>query len=170
MNRSILVGAVMALAGAMPLAAQAQAQEAQSTGVDLHLGVFFPVGSTARSNATAWLAYGASYRLLDFNKSVKEGTHSSLSISADYMGQDHWSQAPICLNYNVASGPVWVSGGAGFGFASEPSGSGTDFAYQASIGYNFPSTGTATMFVKAQYWGSDRTELDGFAAYVGVRF
>jgi hypothetical protein len=167
MNRSVFMGALIAVTALAPLVASAQSHE--STGVDIHAGIFFPFGSAARQNATGWLAYGANYRLLSLTNGHST-THSSLSVSADYMGQSGWSHAPILLNYNMGSGSVFFSGGAGVGFATEPTGSGTDFAYQLSVGYNFPSTSDATFFVKAQYWGSDRTELDGAGVYAGVRF
>ena len=167
MNRSFLVSALTALAAITPLIGAAQAPP-ETTGVEVHAGVFFPFGSAARQNATGWLAYGASYRLLTL--STKGTSRAALSISADYMGQGAWSQAPVLLNYGVVDHSIFFSAGAGFGFANEPSGTGTDFAYQGTVGFNFPSTSNATFYVMAKYWGSDRTELDGLGVYAGVRF
>jgi hypothetical protein len=170
MNRSFLVGTLMAVAGVTPCLAAAQDEPTgpESTGVGIHAGIFLPVNAAARANGTAWLAYGASYRLLTLNSNADSRT--SITFSADYYGQSGWSEAPVLLNWVATSHHVFVSAGAGVGFSNEPTGSGTDLAYQGSIGYSFPATSSASFFVEAKYWGCDRSEFDGFGLYAGVHF
>ncbi len=158
--------ALVTMALAMPMVAAAQAPN--PIGVTLRAGPFFPLNSNARSNATVWPAIGGEMRFMSLG--TKSYTNNWLSVSVDWMGRGNWSQTPVLVNYVSHSGQVFFDAGAGVGFASEPSSSGTDFAYQAGIGYEFPTTSPSIIFVEAKYWGSDRTELDGFAAYIGVRF
>lgn len=170
MNRSFLAGAAAALALVGVQATALGQMTPTPAGVMVRAGIFLPVNSTASNSASAWFAAGAQYKFYDIPGSPGDQFASGLALSADFYSRGAWSQAPVLLNYVATQGQVFLSGGAGIGFGHEPTSTGIDFAYQAGVGYNFPSSGTTTVFLEAKWWGSDRTELDGFGLYAGLRF
>lgn len=169
MNRAFMNGAALLIAsGVASSVAYGQSDVPVSTGVSVRLGMFFPFNSTTKQAGDAWLAYGAQYRIVTLDSTPTSRT--SLAISADYFGREGYSEAPVLLNYLSGANHAYFSLGAGVGFVQEPGVSGTDFAYQVGVGYDFPTTSNASFFVEAHFWGSDRSEMNGAGVYAGVHF
>lgn len=164
--------ATILIAGAF-LGALASAQETKPVGLSLRAGAFFPSDSAARSEADAWFAFGAEFKLKDLHFGVQQaGYSSSLSLSADFMSKGDYHSTPVLVNYVGRVNQVYYTAGAGIGFTEIPvllgTSSNTLFAYSLAVGYDFQQA-RLPVFLEARYFGSTETKLNGFVAYVGVR-
>lgn len=156
--------------------ASAQTTDQQPLGLSARIGAFFPTDSTTQSESKTWLAAGLQYKLTNLSVGAA-GTNyrSSLELSFDYTSRGDYQSLPLLLNYvgHVGDG-VFYTGGLGVSFTRVPEVGGVTskarFAYTLGLGYDFPTTGSLPVFVEGRFFGNERSELNGFAAYVGVRF
>ncbi len=175
MHRKITGLAIAALAVMLATPASAQLS---NVGLSLRGGLFFPTDSNTRDNAgQSWVAFGAEYKIKDLSLSPGgvAGNPGALTVSLDYMGKGDYRHVPVLLNYMGyldATRSLYFSGGLGVGFAKAPTPSGVEdnvrFAYQVGLGYTVVQ-GQTPVFVEAHYFGSGKTELNGFGFYIGVR-
>lgn len=164
-----MVGAAMLLGAAVP----AMAQTAPTSGVSARLGIFWPTDSTTRrSTDEAWFGAGFDYRLREMS-SMMDGRTAALTLSLDFAAKDDFRSLPLLLNYQVRQNELYFFGGVGVNFARYASGvntkSDTTFAYQVGAGYDFQQ-GATPLFVEVKFLGNEKSELNAFGTYVGVRF
>lgn len=161
-----------AVSAALALCAVAGAQTTpyQPIGASVRLGAFFPVNSsTSNAVGDGFFAFGADYRLAARTPFLF-GLRSHLSASVDYFHHDDYGNIPVLLNYVADAGSYYFQVGAGVGFESLPEGDKTGFAYEVGVGYNVPTSSRLPVFLQAEFFGSDRSRVNGIGAFVGVRF
>jgi len=175
-------------------AVAAPAQETKPVGLSIRAGGFFPSDSDARDESDIWFALGLDYKLKDLTCQAADGTATHLSLSADWFESGDFRQFPVLLNlvgtknqmyYSVGVGvtfakyraryrPIVDGGGDGWDGGFEPTSDSwrtdedTLFAYSLGIGYQFQQ-GQTPVFLEARYFGCEKSVLNGFAVYVGVR-
>ncbi|MFN3684986.1 MAG: hypothetical protein ACK41F_13785 [Fimbriimonadaceae bacterium] len=187
-----LVCAVVA-ATLLLAAVAAPAQETKPVGLSIRAGGFFPTDSDARDESDLWFALGLEYKLKDLTYQETDGSATHLSLSADWFESGDFRQFPVLLNLVGTKDQMYYSVGVGLTFAKHRSryipidggengwGGGyepasdswrtdedTLFAYSLGIGYQFQQ-GQTPVFLEARYFGCEKSELNGFAVYVGVR-
>jgi hypothetical protein len=166
MNRKILAGAIGAAAVLAALPASAQDRP---LGLSVRAGVFFPSSNLLRDNDRQLLIAGAEYKLRDLNMNTGDtGMSTSLTISADYIGNADFRNIPVLINIVGRQREVYYSAGAGIGFTNGLLDTGTTFSYQLGIGYDFQK-GRTPLFIEGHYFGAAKSDANGFAVMVGVR-
>jgi hypothetical protein len=168
-----LAGLTLSAMMVVGLVASAGAQETKPVGLSLRAGAFLPSDSSARDLANTWFAFGAELKLKDLHfGEMQPGYSSSLSLSLDYYNKDDYRHTPVLVNYIGRVDQFYYTGGIGVGFTSVPtltgSESSTDLAYSLGVGYDFQHS-KLPVFAEARYFGSSKSELNGFAFYLGVR-
>lgn len=172
MNSKILAAAagMIAVSAAVP----ALAQETKPVGLSLRAGLFFPSSGDARDVGNTWFIGGAEYKLqgLNLGTTGADSSTQSLSISADYYSKSNVSNVPVLLNLTGRNSELFYSIGAGLGFNRIPDGlGGTEsrvrFAGQVGVGYDFMQ-GRSPLFVEGKYFFNQKSDLNGFAVYVGI--
>lgn len=160
------IGAAFA---AFALCAVAGAQTTNApVGAAVRLGFFVPTNDDVNGS---FVAFGADYNLTKYQAPFRiKGFASSITGSVDYYRRDDYGNIPVLLNYVAKKGDYAFSVGAGVGFGTEPGRSDANFAYQASVTYDLPTNSEIPFFFQGKFLGSDRSALDGFGFYVGVRF
>ncbi len=187
---SVSVVAALLLATAVT----APAQETKPLGLSIRAGGFFPGDSDAQDESDLWFAIGVEYKLKDLTYQESDGTATHLSLSADWFEAGDFRQFPVLLNLVGTKNQVYYSVGVGVTFAQYPQrrnyypdngvaswGGGyvpttdlwetkedTLFAYSLGIGYQFQQ-GQTPVFLEARYFGCEKSVLNGFAVYVGVK-
>ncbi len=165
-----MVGAAILMGAAVP----AFAQESKPLGLSARIGLFLPTDKGTRNTSDdAWFAAGVDYKLRDLPSTVP-GRSSALSISLDYAAKNNFRIVPVLLNYQLRTNELYFFGGVGASFARIDRGifgaaSDTLFAYQLGVGYDFQS-GTNPLFVEAKFLGTERSEVNGFGLFAGIRF
>ena len=163
------LGAVIA-ALAISAVAGAQVRTSSQAGVSLRLGALFPTDtSTIDKSGTGLIAFGADLRL-DPRTPRLGGLESNLSVSIDYYRRDDTGSIPVLLNYVARSGRYFFNLGAGVAFESIPGKDVAGFGYSAGVGYELPTSSSLPVFLQVKFLGADRSKVNGFGAYVGVRF
>jgi hypothetical protein len=151
-------------------AAGASAQSNGPTGISLRIGAFFPTASGVGGTFTA---FGADYKLNSLAANVTgSGMIGYWGISADYYSRGGLSNLPLVVNYNMRTGPLVYSLGAGIEFYNLDDfngSSGTGFDAQAGVAYDI-TTKILPIFVQAKYYLASHDANRGFGVYVGVRF
>ena len=169
MKLSTIGAATAALA--LCAVAGAQARPYQPIGASVRVGLFLPTNSSTNDDiGTAFVAFGADYRLVGFKLPRVFGLESYLKGSVDYYRRDDTGNIPVLLNYVGASGQYYFQLGAGVGFETVKDDSKTGFAYTAGVGYNVPSTSRLPIFLQANFFGADRSRVNGFGLFAGIRF
>ena len=172
MNSKILAAAagVIAVSAAVP----ALAQETKPVGLSLRAGVFFPTAGVAKDAGKSWFIGGAEYKLegLNLGTTGANSTTQSLSLSVDFYNKSNVSNVPVLLNYVGRNNELFYSIGAGIGFNRLPNGSGgteskARFAGQVGLGYDFMQ-GKSPLFVEGKYFFNQKSDLNGFAVYLGI--
>jgi len=164
------LGVAMVFAGAM----SAHAQESKPIGLSIRAGLFFPSNGDARdAEGSSWFAGGVEFKVKDFTlKGMGEGYLGSLSISLDTIGKGDVKNVPLLLNYVGRKNEFFYTAGLGASFSSFDNGGGSDdrtrLGYQFGIGYDFQQ-GKTPFFLEAKYWGTSKSEFNGFAIYAGIR-
>jgi len=160
------VGAAIVFAGA----ASAHGQESRPIGLSLRAGLFFPSNGDARdAEGNTWFVGGAEFKVRDFTlKGMGEGYLGSLSLSVDTIGKGDIKNIPVLLNYVGRKNEFFYSAGLGADFSSFDGDSRTRLGYQFGIGYDFQQ-GRTPLFLEAKYWGTSKSEFNGFAIYAGIR-
>ncbi|MBS1718483.1 MAG: hypothetical protein JSS72_12205 [Armatimonadetes bacterium] len=153
----------------------AQAQVSKTMGLSVRAGVFFPTNSDARAEGKNWFIGGADYRLNSGALGGMAGgpVNSISSISVDYYNKGDFQNLPVLLNVTTRQNELYYTMGAGIAFAQIPNGSGgreskNGLAYAVAIGMNFEQ-GKSPLFIEGRYYGSSRSELNGFAVMLGIR-
>jgi len=170
--KNIALASIVALG--IGFTSNAQAQYSKPYGLSFRAGVFLTGDGDARAaEGRNWIALGLEYKLRDLNFG-EAGTSGSYSVSMDYYGKGGYSHVPITLNYIGRNQSFYYSAGIGVGFARVPdvfggSDTTTEFAYQLSVGYDFNRASNA-FFAELRYYGSNETQLNGFAIMGGIRF
>ncbi|MGV3616989.1 MAG: outer membrane beta-barrel protein [Fimbriimonas sp.] len=165
-----MVGAALVFGAAVPAFAQQK-----PLGLSGRIGFFLPSDRGTRNNSDdAWFAMGVDYKIRDMPSTV-EGRLSSLSLSLDYAAKEDYRSLPILVNYQVRQNEFYFFGGLGLNFARVDRGvlgtdSDTTFAYQLGLGYDFQTAGSTPLFVEAKFMGNEKSELNGFGLFAGVRF
>lgn len=160
------LAAVAALTG---IAATAGAQTNGPVGLSARVGLFLPTDSGSFSTA---FAAGIDYKISSFSvRSPGEGLQSYLGASLDYYGDGDHNNIPLHLTYNVRSGNIVYHAGIGVDFHAGND-TGTSLGGQVGIAYEFGHAGSVNkpLFVQANYFLTDKSELSGFGFYVGYRF
>jgi hypothetical protein len=151
-------------------AVSASAQEAANppVGLSARIGVFLPTEDSTRDVASdSWFAAGVDFKLKDL---ATMGGPGSFTVSLDYAAKNDFRLLPILLNYQVRQGSSYLFGGVGATFSRLGNGnSDTLFAYQIGVGYDYQA-GATPLFVEGKFMGTEKSELNGFGVYVGVRF
>lgn len=164
-----LVGAALVMGAAVP----AFAQQADPVGLSLRLGLFLPTSGAARGAGDGWFGAGVDYRLLNLPNVATDGTQRSLSLSLDFASRGEFRTVPVLVNYVVRRNELYAFGGVGVSFGRVPTFGGrsdrTRFAYQIGAGYDF-NQGPLPLFLEAKFLGNERSELNGFGIFAGVRF
>ncbi|HWD39046.1 MAG TPA: hypothetical protein VG944_09385 [Fimbriimonas sp.] len=148
----------------------AMAQGPNPTGLSARVGIFLP---TSDVGSSTWYAFGIDYKLNSLPASVPgSGMAAYWGLSADYYAWGGDTNVPVVINYNLKSGPLTYSLGAGIDFFNVPDfndGSGTGFDLQAGVGYQF-GMGPLPFFLQAKYFLASRDHLRGFGIYAGIHF
>lgn len=178
----------------MATTVSAPAQETKPMGLSIRAGGFFPSDSDARDESDIWFAFGLEYKLKDLTYQESDGTATHLSLSVDWFESGDFRQFPILLNLVGTKNQTYYSVGVGFTFAKHRTryqpifdGGGDEwdggfeplseswrtkedtlFAYSLGIGYQFQQ-GQTPVFLEARYFGCEKSVLNGFAVYVGVK-
>lgn len=172
MNSKILAAAagVIAVSAAVP----ALAQETKPVGLSLRAGLFFPTTGAAKDVGKTWFIGGAEYKLqgLNLGTSGAGSANQAFSVSVDFYNKSNVSNVPVLLNYVGSNNELFYSIGAGIGFNRIPNGNGgteskARFAGQVGIGYDFMQ-GKSPLFVEGKYFFNQKSDLNGFAVYVGI--
>jgi hypothetical protein len=171
MKKTVLALAVAALA------APAFAQYEKPLGVSVRAGLFFPSNASARDReGQSWFTVGADYKIKDLNLGgTSPGYSGALHLSVDYYGKGSYNNVPLMLQFiGRTDGGFYYGVGAGIGFTRVPNPGGgssndEDFVYGFTAGYDFVRGGTP-LFVEAKYFGSNESQLNGFAIVGGIRF
>lgn len=168
MKKSVIakLGAIGMAAACMSIAG------AQTSGISVRIGGFFPTNSLASDIGGTWFAFGADMKLSTMHVSAPvTGTESYFGISADYYAHGSDSDVPVALTYNLRQGPATFSAGVGPDFrnAGDLTDTGVGIAEQLGVSYNISSLPTP-VFLQIKYFFASRPELSGFGAYIGVKF
>lgn len=151
-------------------AGAASAQSNGPLGLSPRVGLFLPTSSDAGG---AFFAVGLDYKLNSLPASVPgTGLIGYWGLTADYYTRGGNSNLPVVINYNLRSGALVYSLGAGVEFYNlndVNNSSGTGFDAQAGIAYDF-STGPIPIFLQAKYFFASHDSNRGFGLYAGVRF
>lgn len=160
------LGAAMVLAGAN----SAWAQESKPVGVSVRVGLFFPSNGDVRdSEGPSWFVGGVELKVRDVNwKGMGEGYAGHLSVSADLLGKGDVKNVPILLNYVGRRNEWFYTAGVGVSFSSFNGDDRTRMGYQLGVGYDF-TQGKTPFFLEAKYWGTSKSEFNGFGVYAGIR-
>ena len=174
MNYKILGTAVVAL-----VAVSAFAQESKPVGLSVRAGVFFPSnGDTKTATSKTWFVGGLDYKLPNIGGLGTMGAGkaggSEFNLSVDYFQKGDFRSVPVLVNWVGGQNEVFYSVGAGLGFNKLPDGNGgtsskSAFAYAVAVGYNFQQ-GKSPIFVEARYYGSSKSQLNGFGLEAGIHF
>lgn len=171
----------------------APAQESKPLGLSIRAGGFFPSDSDAKDENDVWFALGLEYKLSDLTLQQDQSVATHLSLSADWFESGDFRQLPLLLNLVATRNQAYFSVGVGVTFArygrwvTINSGGGpsegpfgrtdyeewrtkedTLFAYSIGLGYQFQQ-GATPVFLEARYFGCEKSVLNGFAVYAGVR-
>jgi hypothetical protein len=159
-----LAAATIAFAGA------AQAQETKPIGLSIRAGLFFPSNGDARdAEGSSWFAGGLELKVKDVNWSgMGEGYTGHLSVSLDTIGKGDIRNIPLLLNYVGRRNEWFYSAGLGADFSSFNGDDRTRIGYQVGAGYDFQQ-GKTPFFVEAKYWGTSKSQFNGFGVYAGIR-
>lgn len=156
-------------AAAILAAIPAFAQDSKPMGLSVRAGVFFPTSSLLRDNARSLFIGGAEYKIRDLNlETGTAGMTTSLTISADYIGNADFRNVPVLLNIVGRTNEFYYTAGAGIGFTGGLLDTGTTFSYQVGVGYDFQK-GRTPLFIEGHYFGAAKSDANGFAIMVGVR-
>ena len=167
---TMMVSAGLVLGAAVP----ALAQEVKPVGLSARVGVFLPSDRTTKNRSSdAWFGLGVDYKLKDMPSSV-EGRSNALTVSLDYAAKNNYRSLPLILNYQVRQNEMYFFGGVGVSATRVDNGvfgtdSSTTFAYQLGLGFDFAS-GPTPLFVEGKFLGNEKSELNAFGLFVGVRF
>ena len=172
MNKTLAIA--LATAALASVATTAFAQETKPLGLSLRAGIFWPTDSAAKNSGNTWFIGGAEYKVGDLHFGASQpGYQSSWSVSVDWYQKNDYRNLPVLLNYVGRKDQFFYSAGAGVGFTRRPVTGGTksqtELAYQVGVGYDFMK-GQTPLFVEVKWHGSGESKLNGFAAYIGVRF
>lgn len=168
-----LAATTVVLAGVF--APSASAQESKPLGLSVRGGIFWPSMDRARKAGKSWIGFGVEYKLGDVKYAAADSKMSaSYSLSADFYQKSDFRHVPVLINAVGRSQEVYYFAGAGVGFTREKDNNNvkknhTGFAYQIGIGYEFAKSQTP-VFIEAKYVGNSRNAVNGFGAFVGVRF
>jgi hypothetical protein len=177
MKRTTL--AAMGCVALLGVAAPALSYDDPFYGLDgalsIRLGLFQPTDGTTQDLAgRSWFAFGVDYRLgmLNWGRDARDSRYmAAYGISIDFQAKDDFRTIPILLNYIGRIDRFFYSAGVGVGINNLPSSDKTAFAYQIGVGFDvFKDANNPPIFVEIKYHGSERSEISGFGAYVGVRF
>lgn len=161
------LGAVTA-AFAVCAAAGAQTTPYQPIGASVRAGIFLPTNkSTSDDIGTGFFAFGVDY---DLTKTSILGQGLGVGLSVDYYQRDNVGDIPVLLNAIYRTGRLSFNAGVGVGFQSLPGDDKTGFAYGLGVDYTLSVGSTLPIFVGARFLGADRSQVDGFGIYAGVRF
>lgn len=170
------ISKVAALAAvALAVAVPAMAQEVKPLGLSVRAGLFLPQSGAGKDQGKQWFGFGASYKIKDMEFGTYDrGYASQLDVSLDYYSKGDLSSMPVLANYVMRQNQIFYSVGAGVSFAkvydNRPNTKNRMlFAYQLGVGYDFVQSQTP-FFVEAKYFGTTKSELNGFGLYVGARF
>jgi hypothetical protein len=168
MNRKILAAGIGA--AAILAAVPASAQDTRPMGLSVRAGIFFPTSDLLRDNSRTLFIGGAEYKIKDLNlETGTAGMRTSLTLSADYIGNADFRNIPVLLNLvGHSNNAFYYSVGAGIGFTGGLLDTGTTFSYQLGIGYDFQQ-GRTPLFLEGHYFGAGRSDANGFAIMVGIR-
>lgn len=164
-----MVGAALIFGAAVPALAQEK-----PVGLSARIGVFLPSDRATRNNSDdAWFAGGIDYKYKEMPSGVP-GRSSAISFSLDFASKNDYRTIPLLVNYQIRNNDFYYFGGIGISFSRIDRGvfgtdSDTTFAYQLGAGYDYRS-GVTPLFFEAKFMGNEKTELNGFGLYAGVRF
>lgn len=164
----------MGLAVLATLASGALAQTAEPIGLSVRAGLFFPSDGDAREEGATWFAVGADYKVSDLRfGGLNPGYSAWTSISADFVSKGDYRHVPVLFNYTARNNAFYYTAGLGVGFvrrvtANNDVSNTTELAYQVGVGYDF-ARGATPLFVEAKYFGSGKSEVNGFGVYAGIR-
>lgn len=143
----------------------ASAQEAEKpTGISIRAGVYIPTERGIKDFNDTWFAAGVDYQF----------SQKPWFVSVDYTAKDDFRIIPFTLNYKVeAASGLYGFLGAGFALSRRDVAGGgnedkTRFAYQAGIGWEFQHSKNP-LFLEGRFVGNDNSDLNSFAAFVGIR-
>lgn len=158
--------AAFAFAGATT----ASAQETKPIGLSIRAGLFFPSNGNAKdAEGSSWFAGGAELKVKDVNwKGVSEVQTGHLSVSLDYIGKGEFKNVPFLVNYVGRNNEWYYTAGIGASFSSFEGDNRARLGYQLGVGYDF-TQGKNPVFLEAKYWGTSKSEFNGFAVYAGIR-
>lgn len=165
-----MVGAALVFGAAVP----ALAQDTKPLGISGRIGLLFPHDRTTRNNSDdVWFTAGVDYKYKEFATGV-EGRTNAITFSLDYAAKNDYRTVPLLVNYQVSSNDFYYFGGIGISFSRIDRGvfgtdSDTTFAYQLGAGYDFRG-GETPLFVEAKFLGNEKSELNAFGLYAGIRF
>jgi hypothetical protein len=166
-----MVGAALIFGAAVPAFAQSTEKP---IGLSARIGLFLPTEKGTRNNGgDSWFAAGLDYKYKEMFSDVP-GRSSAITFSLDYAAKNDYRTVPLLVNYQVRNNEFYFFGGLGLAFSRVDRGifgsdSDTTFAYQLGLGYDFRS-GVTPLFVEGKFLGNEKTELNGFGLYAGVRF
>jgi len=166
--RQSWVAKLSAAALGLVLAGAAGAQSFAPLGLSVRAGVFLPTSGDARDAGNSWFAGGIDYKLSSLSLPAPGIGSQYLSLSADYYEKDSFRAIPIAINYNLRMSKLVYSIGVGVDFDRVGSDS-TGIGGQAAISYELGPSPTP-VFLQLKYFVSSKSDLDGFAGYVGVKF
>lgn len=160
---TMMVSAAL-VAGAVTTASAQEAPE-KPTGISIRAGVYIPTDRGIKDFNDTWFAAGVDYQF----------AQKPWFVSVDYTAKDDFRIIPFTLNYKAQSGSgLYGFLGAGFALSRrEVAGGGTEdktrFAYQAGLGWEFERQAKNPFFVEGRFVGNDNSDLNSFAAFVGIR-
>ncbi|MEZ0324750.1 MAG: hypothetical protein ACAH95_02500 [Fimbriimonas sp.] len=165
------IGRIAVGAGLAVLAACAVAQDVKPVGLSVRAGLFMPTDSNTRAGGSGWFSAGVEYKVMD--RMTMSGAMDQVTVSLDFASRNNFRIVPLLVNYVHHLQNFYVTAGVGVSFSRRPVGLGVEdrarFGYQLGIGHDF-QTAQFPLFVEAKFFGNERAELNGFGAYVGVRF
>ncbi len=148
--------------------AMVQAQDSS-----LRVGIFYPADSFTQTAGKNWLTFGVDFRLRDLSSNA-DGSKNRIQLSVDFVQKGDYRTVPVTLNYVSDSNPLYFFGGAGASFTRLRNNENDledqiRFAYQVGLGYKLGQF-KAPIFVEVKWMGTTESRLNGWGAFVGVRF
>lgn len=144
--------------------------KAQTLGLTVRAGAFFPTTAAASAGGKTWYTAGAELDLFKLPVPAT-GFSAAITVSLDTYGRAGSSSVPMMLNFSARSAPFRYTVGAGASFVRR---SGFEdsfqFAYQLGVSYEVVR-GVVPVTLELRYVGVANTNnfFDGLVATVGVR-
>jgi hypothetical protein len=164
------IGRIAVGAGLAVMATCAVAQEIKPVGLSIRAGLFMPTDSNTRATGNGWFAAGVEYKVME--RATLTGM-DRVTVSLDYAARNNFRVVPLLANYVRDMGGFYMTAGIGVSFTRRPLAGGVEdrarFGYQLGVGHNF-ATSQFPLFVEAKFFGNERSEMNGFGVYAGVRF